>query len=69
MGLKLKNTQQKVFMNDHYNPSLSFYAQRVFEINKNPSPGDTLFVKYNKKSQEENTIISQKNGYLLIIKK
>jgi len=69
MGLKIKKTQQKVFMNDHYNPSLSFYAQRVFEINKNRSPGDTLFVKYNKKFQEENTVISQKNGYLLLVKK
>lgn len=69
MGLKLKNTQQKVFMNDHYNPSLSFYAQRVFEINKNPSQGDTLFVKYSEKFKKENTVISQKNGYLLMVKK
>ncbi len=69
MGLKLKNTPQKVFMNDHYNPSLSFYAQRVFEINKNPSSGDTVFVKYNKKFKEQETVISQKNGYLLIVRK
>jgi 4-amino-4-deoxy-L-arabinose transferase-like glycosyltransferase len=69
MGLKLKNTPQKVFMNDHYNPSLSFYAQRVFEINKNPNSGDTLFVKYSKKFSSENTVLSKKNGYLLIKKK
>jgi hypothetical protein len=69
MGLKLKNTPQKVFMNDHYNPSLSFYAQRVFEINKKPSSGDILFVKYSEKLKKENIIISQKNGYLLIKKK
>ncbi len=69
MGLKLKNTPQKVFMNDHYNPSLSFYAQRVFKINKNPSLGDTLFVKYSEKFKKENIVISQKKGYLLLIKK
>lgn len=66
MGQKLKNTQQKVFMIDHYNPSLSFYAQRVFEIKKNPSQGDKLFVKYSEKLKQENTLIETKNGYLII---
>ncbi|MCP9757330.1 glycosyltransferase family 39 protein [Lacihabitans sp. CCS-44] len=56
-GLKLRKNNETVFMKDHYNPSLSFYAQKVFTIKATLQKGDKTFQK--------NTLLETKNGYLI----
>jgi 4-amino-4-deoxy-L-arabinose transferase-like glycosyltransferase len=41
-GLKLRNSKTEIFMKDHYNPSLSFYARRVIRI-ENDSNSKLIF--------------------------
>jgi 4-amino-4-deoxy-L-arabinose transferase-like glycosyltransferase len=65
-GLKLRKTNELVFMKDHYNPSLSFYAQRVFNIKKEFKKGDKIFQKIGKKYPSKSTLFEAKNGYLIV---
>jgi len=65
-GLKLRKTNETVLMKDHYNPSLSFYAQRVFNISNEFKKGNKIFQKIEKKFPLKSTIIETKNGYIII---
>lgn len=65
-GLKLRKSNETVFMKDHYNPSLSFYAQRVFNIRSEFKKGDKIFQKIEKIYPLKSTIIETKNGYLIL---
>jgi hypothetical protein len=45
-GLKLRNSKTEIFMKDHYNPSLSFYARRVIFIENKPNNSQSVFKNY-----------------------
>ncbi len=68
-GLNLKKSKVKIFMMDHYNPSLSFYAETIFEINTNPKPGEFVFRKFKKNQSHLFEVKSSKNGYYILQKK
>lgn len=65
-GIKLKSSKNHVFMVDHYNPSLSFYAQRVFTIKKDFEKGEMFFSKNS--IEIGDSLISKGNGYILVVK-
>jgi succinate dehydrogenase/fumarate reductase flavoprotein subunit len=65
-GLKLRNSKTEIFMKDHYNPSLSFYARRVFNIKKEFKKEDKIFQKIEKKYTLKSTVIETKNAYLIL---
>ncbi|HLO42919.1 MAG TPA: glycosyltransferase family 39 protein [Leadbetterella sp.] len=62
-GLKLRNSKTEIFMKDHYNPSLSFYARRVFNIKREFKKEDKIFQKIEKKYPIKSTVIETKNGF------
>lgn len=49
-------------MKDHYNPNLSFYAEKVFKIEKNIT---FYFQKIDQNMQINDKILFQKNGYVI----
>lgn len=49
-GLKLRNSKTEIFMKDHYNPSLSFYARRVIFIENKPNNSQSVFKNYQSNS-------------------
>ena len=66
-GLKLKLKNESVYMVDHYNPSLSFYAQKVFPIKEKLNSGDKVFSK--NQNYKTDSILQKGNGYAVWIRK
>ncbi|MES2796586.1 MAG: glycosyltransferase family 39 protein [Bacteroidota bacterium] len=66
VGRGLYHSKSEIFMADHYNPTLSFYAQKVFAIKNNPQKGDLIFRKVATKKMVLGTLILKGNGYVLL---
>lgn len=66
LGLKLKGNNTKIQMADHYNPSLSFYADRVFKIANGAQKNALIFKKTSRNLDKNQSIILNKNGYVII---
>lgn len=65
-GLQLRNSKTEIFMKDHYNPSLSFYANRVFLIKQKFEKGDIVLSKFPFEKTDSTLVVG--NGFGLIVK-
>ncbi len=65
-GLKLRNSKQEIFMKDHYNPSLSFYAKRVFSIKQNFEKGDIVLSRF--PVENTDSTLASGSGFILLEK-
>lgn len=65
-GLHLRSSKTEIFMKDHYNPSLSFYANRVFLIKQKFEKGDIVLSKF--PFENTDSTLVEGNGFGLVVK-
>lgn len=63
VGLSL---DKEVFMTDHYNPSLSFYAQKSLPISEELKSGTYYFIRKDKLKESEMKILKEGSGFALV---
>lgn len=66
IGIKLKAQPETVYMHDHYNPSLSFYAQRSFPIKETFGENEIHFLKLSKIDTSKVALIDSGGGFALV---
>lgn len=65
-GLTLRESDEEVYMTNHYNPSLSFYAQQTAEMAKGFEAGKLYFISIDKFKAEEMELLSKGSGFVLV---
>ncbi|UBM58092.1 glycosyltransferase family 39 protein [Marinilongibacter aquaticus] len=65
-GQELRNSNEEVWMRDHYNPSLSFYAQKTFLIDTDFVPGRTYFIRISRYDSKQMQILAARSGFVLV---
>jgi 4-amino-4-deoxy-L-arabinose transferase-like glycosyltransferase len=66
-GEWLRNYEGEIYMTDHYNPSLSFYARKVIPISKDRTEKGLYFLRSDK-LKNEGEILFKGGGFVLIRK-
>jgi 4-amino-4-deoxy-L-arabinose transferase-like glycosyltransferase len=66
IGLENEHKSETIYMTDHYNPSLSFYSQKVYPIKDSIEKGNLYFMNIKKYDANKMEIISSGSGFVLV---